>query len=45
MTRFRADVAAARSDRASVFTDLRKGEGVQLVFEQNVHSALFGRKP
>ncbi len=45
MTRFRADVAAARSDRASVFTDLRKGEGVQLVFEQIVHSALFGRKP
>ncbi|MCL5041797.1 MAG: urease accessory protein UreG [Gammaproteobacteria bacterium] len=45
MTRFRADVAAARPDRASVFTDLRKGEGVQLVFEQIVHSALFGRKP
>lgn len=45
MTRFRADVAVARSDRASVFTDLRKGEGVQLVFEQIVHSALFGRKP
>lgn len=45
MTRFRADVAAARLDRASVFTDLRKGEGVQLVFEQIVHSALFGRKP
>jgi urease accessory protein len=45
MTRFRADVAAARPDRASVFTDLRNGEGVQLVFEQIVHSALFGRKP
>ncbi len=45
MTRFRADVAAARPDLASVFTDLRNGEGVQLVFEQIVHSALFGRKP
>ena len=45
MTSFTAAVAAARSDRASVFTDLRKGEGVQLVFEQIVHSALFGRKP
>ena len=45
MTRFRADVAAARSDRASVFTDLRKGEGVQLVLNKLSIARCLGGNP
>lgn len=43
LDRIRADVAAARPTRPSLFTDLRRGDGVQAVFEEIVRSALFGR--
>lgn len=38
----RADVAIARPNRPSLFTDLRRGEGVRAVFEELRRSALFG---
>jgi urease accessory protein len=43
LDRMRADVAAARPDRPSLFTDLRRGEGVRAVFDEVAASALFGR--
>lgn len=45
LKRIRADVAAARPDRPSVFTDLRNGDGVRAVFDEIVQSAMFGRLP
>ena len=45
LQRIRADVAVARPDRPSVFTDLRTGDGVRTVFDEIVRSALFGRVP
>lgn len=43
LDRIRADVAAARPDRPSLFTNLRAGEGVRAVFDEMRRSALFGR--
>jgi urease accessory protein len=43
LDRMRADVAAARPDRPSLFTNLREGEGVRAVFDEIAASALFGR--
>ncbi|WP_110651052.1 urease accessory protein UreG [Salinicola peritrichatus] len=45
LERISADVAAARPERASLYTDLRSGQGVKAVFDEIVHSALFGRFP
>ncbi|CAM3308860.1 urease accessory protein UreG [Paracoccus nototheniae] len=45
LDRIRQDVAAARPDRPSLFTDLRKGEGVRAVFDEITRSALFGIFP
>ncbi|MCA3184014.1 urease accessory protein UreG [Comamonas sp. Z1] len=42
LDRIRADVAIARPNRPSLFTDLRRGEGVRAVFEELRRSALFG---
>ena len=41
LDRMRADVAAARPDRPSVFTDLRSADGAREVFEELCRSALF----
>lgn len=43
LDRIRADVASARPDRPSLFTNLRTGEGVRAVFNEMRRSALFGR--
>jgi len=43
LTRIRADVATARPDRPSIFTDLRSGAGARAVFDEIRRSALFGR--
>ena len=43
LKRIRADVAAARPDRPSIFTDLRSGDGVRSVFDEIAQSAMFGR--
>lgn len=43
LDRIRADVAAARPDRPSLFTDLRRGEGARAVFDEIARAALFGR--
>ncbi|MDR8399461.1 urease accessory protein UreG [Paraburkholderia fungorum] len=45
LARMRADVATARPDRPSIFTDLRSGNGVRAVFDEIARSALFGRLP
>lgn len=45
LQRIRADVAVARPDRPSIFTDLRSGDGVRAVFDEIVRSAMFGRVP
>jgi urease accessory protein len=45
LDRIRADVAAARPVRPSLFTDLRRGDGVQAVFDEILRSALFARVP
>lgn len=42
LDRIRADVAAIRPDRPSIFTDLRRGEGARAVFDEMARSALFG---
>jgi urease accessory protein len=42
LDRIRADVAKARPAKPSLFTDLRKGDGVRAVFDEIVRSALFG---
>ena len=41
LERMRADVAAARPGRTSLFTDLRTAEGAREVFEELCRSALF----
>nr|WP_218173134.1 urease accessory protein UreG [Pseudomonas veronii] len=43
LERIKADVAVVRPTRASLFTDLRSGTGLQEVFDEITHSALFGR--
>lgn len=45
LNRIKQDVAAARPERPSLFTDLRKGDGVEAVFDNIVRHALFGRLP
>ncbi|ACD14508.1 MULTISPECIES: urease accessory protein UreG [Burkholderiaceae] len=42
LDRIRADVARARPDRPSLFTDLRRGGGVRAVFDEIARAALFG---
>ena len=41
LERMRADVAAARPARPSLFTDLRDPDGAREVFEELCRSALF----
>jgi urease accessory protein len=43
LERIKADVAVVRPTRASLFTDLRSGTGLQEVFDEITRSALFGR--
>jgi urease accessory protein len=43
LERMRADVARARPDRPSVFTDLTRADGADEVFAQLRHGALFER--
>jgi len=43
LERIKADVAVVRPTRASLFTDLRSGTGLQEVFNEITRSALFGR--
>lgn len=43
LDRIRADVALVRPERPSLFTDLRRGDGVRAVFDEMARSALFGR--
>jgi len=43
LDRIRQDVAAARPDRPSLFTDLRGDRGVRPVFDEIARSALFHR--
>lgn len=43
LSRIRADVAVARPDRPSIFTDLRTGNGMHAVFAEIARTALFGR--
>ncbi|WP_339934872.1 urease accessory protein UreG [Vreelandella glaciei] len=43
MGRISDDVSIARPEKASLYTDLRSGKGVNEVFEEIKRSALFGR--
>ncbi|BCB73020.1 urease accessory protein UreG [Vreelandella aquamarina] len=43
MERISDDVSIARPEKASLYTDLRSGKGVNEVFEEIKRSALFGR--
>jgi urease accessory protein len=45
LERMRADVARARPDRPSLFTDLTRGDGADAVFAELRHAVLFDRAP
>ena len=45
LERMRADVAVARPDRASLFTDLTRPDGAEAVFTEIRHAVLFDRTP
>ena len=45
LERMRADVAVARPDRPSLFTDLTREDGAQPVFAELRHAILFDRAP
>jgi urease accessory protein len=45
LERMRADVAVARPDRPSLFTDLTREDGAEAVFAELRHAVLFERAP
>jgi urease accessory protein len=45
LERMRADVAVARPDRPSLFTDLTREDGAEAVFAELRHAILFDRAP
>lgn len=45
LARMRADVAVARPDRPSLFTDLTQPDGAEAVFSELRHAVLFDRAP